>query len=300
MQMQQEGSSQRSRQRPGLDVNNWSAINAEIKAYLEVRKQLNLPPLKGESRRLGDRRKASEDTNDNPLSSSLKDAAAMGAQIFRPTGWYKDDDAIDLKKRTDSRSPFAIHPLSYLELQRHGFESLGDAVMTLGGPYIVGERFGLEWEEEIEDLSQDESLRSVRIESYALDSRGSLLLGGALGSKLDMDAAALDMASLKKEIEARQNANDDDGDWVDVSNRRREGARSSVVSTEGEEYKDITFKQRFGKQAKGPKTRPSWADEEKIVPKGERFTLESDKRLYLALSAATFSLANGHTSNDMI
>lgn len=273
-----------------IDVNDWAAVEKEIFLYLDVKKKMNLPPLHGND---GRGEGEEQEVKDDKLAETVRDAASMTVNMFRPTGWYKDVDAIEMKKRTDSRMPRALHPLSYIEMQRHGFQALGDAVMTLGGPYIIGAKIGLEWEEPVEIF--DESLRSVRIESYALDSRGQLLLGGALGSKLEADAAALDMASLKKEIENRNRfeENEDAGMDTFVSS-------SSQSLVEGEEYNNIAFRQKFSKQI-GKKARAKWMPtEEKVIPKGERFVLDSGKRLYLSLVVATFSLAHGHTSMDVI
>jgi hypothetical protein len=184
-----------------------------------------------------------------------------------------------------------------MELKRHGFDDLADVVMESGGPYIIGAKVGIDWEEPIEVF--DESLRSVRVESYALDSRGELLLGDALGSKLDADAAALDMAALKRELEIRnqEGGNDYEEQWSSSSS----SSSSSSLSYEGEEYNDIAFKQKFERQTQMKKKNAKWVPvDENVTPKGERFTLDASKRIYLSFVAAAITLAHGHTSVDIV
>ena len=94
-------------------------------------------------------------------------------EMLKPSGWYKDTEALDLQRRTDRRIPKVSHPLSYVELQRYGWGNLSLPIMELGGPLVVGEQVGVEWQEPEKEV-WDEALRPVREETYALDVSGSL------------------------------------------------------------------------------------------------------------------------------
>ena len=45
----------------------------------------------------------------------------------------------------DDRMPISPHPLSYSELERHGFEDLVLPTVEYGGPHRVGTLVGIEW-----------------------------------------------------------------------------------------------------------------------------------------------------------
>ena len=43
-------------------------------------------------------------------------ALEITLQAAQPAGFYKDTENEDLDKRSDSRQPYKLHPLSYVEL----------------------------------------------------------------------------------------------------------------------------------------------------------------------------------------
>ena len=74
---------------------------------------------------------------------------------------------------TPQHTPITSHPLSFMELERHGYEDLVLPIIEYGGPHEVGVRIGIEWEDPIEEKIQiDESLRPKRVESTAFDIQG--------------------------------------------------------------------------------------------------------------------------------
>jgi hypothetical protein len=56
-------------------------------------------------------------------------------EMFKPTGWYKDEITLELATRSDKRIPKVLHPLAFAELQRFGFDNLSNPIMLLGGPH---------------------------------------------------------------------------------------------------------------------------------------------------------------------
>eukprot|EP01041_Mallomonas_annulata_P005216 gene5216-10438_t len=228
-------------------VNSVEDIKNDLQKYLESREIMQLPPLEEEKK------------GDSPL------------EMFRPTGWYKDEIAEDLKKRSDSKLPAVLHPLSYVELERHGFGYLIEGVMKLGGPHEVGKSIGILWQEP-ERIKADwnSPLAPKKEKFFNLDMRGSLLLGSAFEDRLAA-AADLDMEELKKKVQ-------------DESNRYEQMENEF----EGEDYS----KQRKTKRIN------RFKDEE--IPVGERFTLDNIQRAYLFAVCASSALAHGRASQDLI
>ena len=110
-------------------------------------------------------------------------------ELLRPSGFYRDEDEQKAKLRDevrkgpmgrtdrvlqmDNRMPILPHPLSFMELERHGFEDLVLPIIEYGGPHNVGVRVGIEWDDPIEEKVQvDESQRPKRVESNAFDIQG--------------------------------------------------------------------------------------------------------------------------------
>ncbi len=110
-------------------------------------------------------------------------------ELLKPSGFYRDEDEQKAKLRDevrkgpmgrtdrvlqiDNRTPITSHPLSFMELERHGYEDLVLPIIEYGGPHEVGVRIGIEWEDPIEEKIQiDESLRPKRVESTAFDIQG--------------------------------------------------------------------------------------------------------------------------------
>ena len=136
-------------------------ITPEVNRYMSIRKKMDLPPL-----------------------AAIEKQTAL--DMVQPSGWYKIESEEDLKRRSDNRLPRAPHPLSYIELERHGFaDSLMEPIMSLGGPHMVGRLLDIDWREP-EPEKWDENLKPVREERYALDFQGSLKLGAALEDDMGM------------------------------------------------------------------------------------------------------------------
>ena len=250
---------------------DWSSIKSRIEVYLEARKTMNLPPFEIDNSK-GNIRV----TNNN----QIKEGNPL--EMFKPTGWYKDKAALDLKARSDSKIPVLLHPLSYLELKRHGYDELIESIMDLGGPYEVGKVLGIEYVEPIiEKREEDEIFRPVRQETFALDMRGSLLLGGALDDKLEA-AANIDMKSLKLKI-AEKNNNENNNNMNPTNRYNNNG--------DDIDYSNLN-KTPLKKKWTAPKVDP--------IQKSERFSLDSLQRVYLLITIFTFTIGFGRTSNDMI
>ena len=109
--------------------------------------------------------------------------------MLRPSGFYRDENEQEAKLRdeirkgpmgrtdrvlqVDNRTPITPHPLSFVELERHGFEDLVLPIIEYGGPHKVGACVGIEWNDSIEKKIQtDEASRPTRIESSAFDIQG--------------------------------------------------------------------------------------------------------------------------------
>ena len=60
-------------------------------------------------------------------------------------------------------------------LRQLGYDDLVEPIMSLGGPLEVGKVMGLDWTPRRQVF--DEKLRPKRVDSYAMDIAGSLLLG---------------------------------------------------------------------------------------------------------------------------
>jgi hypothetical protein len=133
-------------------------------------------------------RRTVEKKKDNPLA------------FVTPSGWFKDDFALELGRRTDKRAPKVAHPLSNAELKKYGFSVLSDSVIHYGGPYAVGDKLAIDWiAPEVAKEVWDESLRSVRTTTYAMDFTGNLALGSRLEDKLSL-ADGMDMVEVKEKI----------------------------------------------------------------------------------------------------
>jgi len=60
-------------------------------------------------------------------------------------------------------------------LRQLGYDDLVEPIMSLGGPLEVGKMMELDWTPRRQVF--DERLRPKRVDSYAMDIAGSLLLG---------------------------------------------------------------------------------------------------------------------------
>lgn len=152
-----------------------------IDEYVQARKDMNLPPIS--------------------ISYANKDAT-NGLEMLQPSGFFRDETPEQARIRAekkkgpmarferivaaDCRIPKQPHPLSFIELERHGFSDLISPIVELGGPHEVGRLVGLDWiEPEEEEYEVDESKRPKRVESYGLNIRGSLALGASFEEKME-------------------------------------------------------------------------------------------------------------------
>mmetsp|Transcript_25619 Transcript_25619/g.36750 ORF Transcript_25619/g.36750 Transcript_25619/m.36750 type:complete len:336 (+) Transcript_25619:3-1010(+) len=198
--------------------------------------------------------------------------------MFKPSGWYKDAVALDLEARSDKRVPRTLHPLSFIELKKYGYEDLSPIIMELGGPYVVSDLIGFDWKEpELPQEVWDEDLRPRREEFYALDFRGSLLLGGALEDRLSL-AENLDLEDLKSQIAevARSNSSNLNSNFKDNANFIYNSSPRKSKSTNSD----------------------SLIEEMDKMDSTERFNLLPNQRIYLVTLTAMFALGFGHASQD--
>ena len=200
------------------------------------------------------------------------ESTSSSFDFLKPSGWHKDKVEIEFQLRTDNRIPKKQfrHPLAYVDLKRFGFEDLIEPIIERGGPIVVGERLlGLNWTQEREEW--DPSLKPTRVETWALDMRGSLMLGGALEDKL----AAAEMMDLEE---------------LKVEAKRKEELRSlqttSTTPGQGEDYR--SEQRRLTKRFKIDKQE-----------EGEGFSLTLPQRGYFLTVSALFAFAYGRSSQEL-
>lgn len=235
---------------------NNEQLKIEVMKYLEIR---------------------NKSINDNNDKNDNNDNYNNPLEFIKPKGWYKDLAEADLKARSDSRIPKYLHPLSYVELKRFGFDNLIEEIMAKGGPQVYGSSIGIEWiEPEDEKVIWDEQLRPVREETFNLDMRGSLSLGSSLEEELEQ-AAFIDLQKLKEEKV-------DDG-YIEYTS----GVQVGI------DYQDPNWKKAQLKK------RGKWVDENKVqIPKSERFSLDGSQRIYLIFTIAVNAFSYGHATKDLI
>mmetsp|Transcript_5280 Transcript_5280/g.5421 ORF Transcript_5280/g.5421 Transcript_5280/m.5421 type:complete len:361 (-) Transcript_5280:127-1209(-) len=232
-------------------VNSVEDIKDVINEYLMYRSEQNLPPLQ-------------------PVK-----VEKSVLEMFRPSGWYRDLAAEDLASRSNKNLPTALHPLSYVDLERHGYGYLIEGIMKLGGPIEVGKMVGIEWQEPIRPkIDWNSPLAPKREKFVPLDIRGSLSLGGSFEERL-AQASDMNMRAVKEGITKKE------------SNEQRE----RIEGEEGVDY--ATYRRDEVRRA-----RYKWKEEK--VPEGERFSLTSAQRAYLLLVCASTALAHGHATADML
>jgi len=217
------------------------------------------------------------------------------AEMVKPTGWFKDTVALELKSRTDGAIPILPHPLAFFELDRFGFGHLSEQIIELGGPEVVGNMVGIKWSEPVyEQPPVDESLRPVREQTFALDMSGSLLLGVGLDDRLSA-AADLDLGALKQQLQERENV--DGTNSGDIFNLSKEGSES----VDGIDYSQLkSSKYARGSSAAVPKAKFTASDLAAAKVKGERFSLDGTQRAFFFLSSAAVAVAYGRASTDII
>ena len=206
-------------------------------------------------------------------AEAVEEAFRPEFDFLKPSGWHKDEAEIDFQRRADTRIPKEQfrHPLAYVDLKRFGFEDLIEPIIERGGPVIVGdELLGLNWKPEKEVW--DQSLKPTREETWALDMRGSLMLGGALEDKLAA-AESLDLESLKRESKVKEEL-------------RSKLAIPAETIGEGEDYlsKNRTLTKKFKIEKE---------------MKGDSFSLTVPQRAYFLFVSALFAFAFGRSSQDL-
>lgn len=204
-----------------------------------------------------------------------KEAPTEPFGIAKGAGFFKDPKyEVDLRQRSDTSMPLVQHPLSFVELDRFGYGRLADGIIAYGGPYVVGSLVNLDWiEPEIELEPEPESSRPVREETFSLDMRGELVLGGGLEERL-AQAEAIDMAKLKKSLLERK-------EYSQRSDYR-------IENEAGPNY--VSGKVKVSERR---------IESEEIV-EGERFSLDNSERLFLVVNLAAYAISHGRASADLI
>lgn len=203
-------------------------------------------------------------------------------EMFKPTGWYKDEVTLELQSRSDKTIPKVLHPLAFAELQRFGFDNLSTPIMSLGGPHEVGSKLGVIW---VEPLVEKTIYAEEKKIEYLLDTRGSLKLGGVLNEMIETAAAELDLNALKKVIKQRE-----DGGLYGTEARRR--ADSFERDADGQI--DYTA-------SKAPlKKKSNYVLTESKTPKSERFSLNGGQRFYMSVTCLTAAFAHGRATQELL
>ena len=222
----------------------------------------------------------------NSTSSFDYESFVNPLEMFKPTGWYKDEVTLELQSRSDKTIPKVLHPLAFAELQRFGFDNLSTPIMSLGGPHEVGSKLGVIWVEPvIEKTIYDEEKKIAMTTTYLLDTRGSLKLGGASDEMIETAAAELDLNALKKVIKQRE-----DGSLYGTEASRR--ADSFERDADGQI--DYTA-------SKAPlKKKSSYVLTESKTPKSERFSLNGGQRFYMSVTCLTAAFAHGRATQELL
>jgi hypothetical protein len=207
-------------------------------------------------------------------------------EMFKPTGWYKDEITLELATRSDKRIPKVLHPLAFAELQRFGFDNLSNPIMLLGGPHEVGIKLNLGWVEPLTEKTVYSEEEKVLISTtYLFDNRGSLKLGGAQEDSMESSAAELDLDALKRAIKVKEDLSSN------VSNQDRNA----------DLYKRDADGQINYKESKAPlKKQSSYVLTESKVPKSERFSLDGAQRAYMVFTCFSTALAHGRASQELL
>jgi hypothetical protein len=207
-------------------------------------------------------------------------------EMFKPTGWYKDEITLELATRSDKRIPKVSHPLAFAELQRFGFDNLSNPIMLLGGPHEVGIKLNLGWVEPlIEKTVYSEEEKVLISTTYLFDNRGRLKLGGAQDESMESSAAQLDLGALKRAIKIKDDLSSN------VSNQDRNA----------DLFKRDADGQINYKESKAPlKKESSYVLTESKVPKSERFSLGGAQRAYMVFTCFSTALAHGRASQELL
>lgn len=238
-------------------------LNIKLNEYLQQRRQQN------------DLRDPSLISNriDEDVLRKRKSSKSSPFDMVKPSGWFKDQQALDLKARSDSKSPILPHPFSFSELKRYGYDDYYEDIVLFGGPDAVGKEIGLEWKLPPEEW--DENLRPMSKETFSLDIKGELSLGGSLEDKLS-SVADINIDDLKKKIATQQIVEFNSG----ISNNKNE---------------DIVY--NLSGQSKKPVKKYIPLKKENINPK-ERFTLFPKERAFMILMTSSLALGFGRATYE--
>ena len=250
------------------------AFSQSVQEYLKIREK---NALKGDE----------IESLKNELKQKNKAPAVSPLGMVKPSGWFKDLREIDLQSRSDKRTPLIPHPLSFYELQAYGYERLSEQVIALGGPKLVGESFGIVWED-LRDEKEiwDESLRPIRQESYAMDMKGSLSLGTSFEEKLAL-AGEIDVESIKQRL-AVSKAHQTITNTVEYSS----------FPNDEDPFENLDFNSKPGKESKRRKSRGAPSKVVKPQRDSERFSLTGSERVFFVAVIMFTALAHGHASQD--
>ena len=222
----------------------------------------------------------------NTTSSNDYEKFVNPLEMFKPTGWYKDEVTLELRSRSDKRIPKVAHPLAFAELQRFGFDNLSTPIMSLGGPHEVGSKLGVVWVEPIieKEIYDDEKKIAITT-TYLLDTRGSLKLGGASDEILESAAAELDLNALKKVIKQRE-----DGSLFGSDSSRK----SDSFERDADGQIDYTVSKATLKK------KSAYVLTESKTPKSERFSLDGGQRFYMSVTCLTAAFAHGRATQELL
>lgn len=208
--------------------------------------------------------------------------------MFKPAGWYKDTRRESIDKLLDSRPDPLVHPLSFPALKMYGFDYLSDEIISCGGAIIVGEKIGLVWK--VPELPKrivpdDQIPRSET--NYALDMRGSLMLGGALEDRL-AEAENLRLNDVKQTLQGKnvrdaiQQMDKNNSPWeipdYRNGNNINSPIRSTVWKTEGREDKRRKI----------------------LLARRNQLALSVTERLHLGLMSSATGLGWGRSSLELV
>ena len=259
-----------------------SQINMALKAYDT---SSTLDDIKDDVERYILTRNAATDAESlSTITSKDYEKFENPLEMFKPTGWYKDEVTIELATRSDRTIPKITHPLAFAELQRYGFQNLSIPIMSLGGPHEVGIRLQLGWVEPIvEKEIYDDEKKILITTTYLMDTRGSLVLGGAMNDMMEAGASELDLNALKEAIQTKKDLEiPDNGKLGDLFKRDADG--------------QINYRQSNNPMKK----KSSYVITETKIPKSERFTLSGTQRFYFVLSSFSTAFAHGRASQELL
>lgn len=258
----------------------YQSIASELRRYIDIRAKLSSDSNVDDSAEVAE-----------TAPSRNKSKPYNFFEMYKQSGWFVDKREVDLKKRMDTRG--VPHPFSYAELKKYGFERLYDQIVSLGGAYAVASAIGYKWTEpkQIEEIWTEDQ-RPINDESFALDMKGSLSLGGALEDKLS-EASLMDIESLKESLsKSREKESIEDSNQM--TRELNESAFDDVSSYKNN--RKVSSKSYNSKRFQ--KSLEIQNNVESIV-KIDKFSLSLAERSFTIFSLLSFSVAHGRAT-DML